>query len=405
MKKSFNIIRKAAMALLLSVCVFPLASCGDDTPDYEPETAEQTIIMYFPWAGGGSIYSCIKDNISAFEGAVKDNNGLDGRRIMVFISQNSNQSCLINIDYKNGKCVRDTLKYYDFGAPDYTTPAGITDILNDIKQVAPANAYSMIIGAHGLGWLPKNSNTARRMAVYKNIVAPMLQTRYFGNPSSTAYQTDVTDLAAGIKGAGLKMKYILFDDCYMSNIETTYDLKDATDFLIASTSEVMLEGFPYGVIGKAALHNDYKGICDGFYNYYSNHQSSPYGTIGITDCSKVEEMAVIMKQINTQYPDGVSSIGSIQKLDGYYPAIFYDFGDYVDKLCEDENLKQAFNNCMDRLVPYKAHTDEYYTDLLMGGHTFRIETYSGITVSDPSVNTEFGVKTSKTTTAWYKATH
>ena len=62
---------------------------------------------------------------------------------------------------------------------------------------------------------------------YENV--PM--TRYFGGLNAQ-YQTDITTLAKGISNAGLKMEYILFDDCYMSSIEVAYALKDVTDYLI-----------------------------------------------------------------------------------------------------------------------------------------------------------------------------
>ena len=45
--------------------------------------------------------------------------------------------------------------------------------------------------------------------------APM--TRFFGG-TQTKYQTDITTLTGGISKAGLKMEYILFDDCYMSTV-------------------------------------------------------------------------------------------------------------------------------------------------------------------------------------------
>ena len=31
----------------------------------------------------------------------------------------------------------------------------------------------------------------------------------------------------------MKMQYILFDACYMGNVETAYELKDVTNYLIS----------------------------------------------------------------------------------------------------------------------------------------------------------------------------
>ena len=75
-------------------------------------------------------------------------------------------------------------------------------------------------------------------------------TRYFGE-LTREFQTDVGTLARGIVGAGVKMEYILFDDCYMSSVEVAYELKEATRFLIASTSEMMAYGMPYATVGSS----------------------------------------------------------------------------------------------------------------------------------------------------------
>lgn len=408
-----NILTKGLQTFIFSIFALLLSvsatSCSSDEPEtyVEPTIAEQTVFMYLPWAGGGDIYTAVKDNIAAFEQAIKDNNGLDGRKLLVFASQNSSQSCLIKISYKNKTCVRDTLKSYEFSSLDYTTAEGLASILNDVKQIAPAKAYAMTIGAHGMGWLPSDNATSIKVQTKSNAQKQKRLTRYFGDPDEAAYQTDITTLAKAISNAGITMKYILFDDCYMSNIEVAYDLKDVTEHIIASTSEVMMAGFPYNDIGKALLTNDYEAICNGFYNFYINYTYNgdpyPYGTIGVTDCSEVDALAEIMKQINATYPEGLTNVKyrELQVLDRYTPAIFYDLGSYIDNLCDDEDLKATFNAQLEKVVPYKAHTEKYFTYLKNYEPT--INEFSGITISDPSKNSK--AATAKLNTAWYKATH
>lgn len=103
-------------------------------------------------------------------------------------------------------------------------------------------------------------------------------------------------LARGIVGAGVKMEYILFDDCYMSSVEVAYELKEATRFLIASTSEMMAYGMPYATVGEFLLGNpDYGSLCEGFHDFYSTYEMMPCGTLAVTDCSELDNMAAIMK--------------------------------------------------------------------------------------------------------------
>ncbi len=385
--------------MFLSAFVFMSCSDDDEGSGKSNKQTEETVFMYMPWSG--DIYSYFLENIEAFETAIKNNNGLGGKRFMLFISTNASNAYLIEITYNKGICVRDTLKNYSFSSAEFTTSSGITSILGDMMAAAPAKGYSMIIGCHGMGWIPTSAsgvNSYNKKVRQQN--ANVQQTRFFGHSSDSKYQTDITTLADGIKSAGIKMEYILFDDCYMSNIETAYDLREVTNYLIASTCEIMIEGMPYATIGKSLLEHDYKAVCQGFYAFYSTF-STPCGTIGVTDCSETEEMAYLMKSINSLYPEGLSSTSDIQTLDGYSPTIFFDFGDYVTHLCEDQSLLAAFNEELNRLVPYKANTSTYYSVYTAKQKT--INTFSGLTVSDPSLNSS--IKTVKTETNWYKATH
>ena len=112
-------------------------------------------------------------------------------------------------------------------------------------------------------------------------------------------------------------------------------------------------------------------------------------------------MAYIMKQINDEYPDLTCDVTDIQDLDGFENTIFFDFGDYVSKLCSDPNMLSAFKEQLVRLVPYKANTETYYS--MYTGEQYTINTFSGITISDPSVNRS--IANVKTQTNWYRDTH
>jgi len=400
--KGLSLLYRILVSLLVLLTPSVFLSCDNDStdePDNNSSKYKQTVLMYMPWSGG-SIYSYFLQNISSFETAIRNNKGFDGNALVVFISESETKSHLINIKYNDGECYRDTIRSFYFDECDYTTSAGIASVINNAIKIAPAKTYALAIGSHGMGWLPVGSDISTRARMSASENQNVYLTRYFGHSSDNEYQTDISTLAAGIKKTGLRMEYIMFDDCYMSNIETAYELKDVTDYLIASTCEIMIDGMPYSEIGMDLLKNNYKNICDGFYSFYSNY-SMPCGTIGVTDCNEVERMAEIMKEINTAYPLGVESVDDIQDLDGYNTTVFFDFGDYVSHLCKDEYLLNLFKTQLDRLVPYKANTETYYSMLTQ--QQTRIKTFSGLTVSDPTENK--GLTDALSTTSWYKATH
>ena len=258
----------------------------DPTDPVVRSNNEQTVFMYLPWSN--NLTSFFYQNIADLKSII-GNNILKNERVIVFICTSATKATLSELVYENGKGVQKTLKNYDYLDPTYTTAEGITSILNDVQTYAPAKRYAMIIGCHGMGWIPVSRAVSRSSLQiskkhWEYEHAPM--TRFFGG-TQTKYQTDITTLTGGISNAGLKMEYILFDDCYMSTVEVAYDLKNVTSHLIASTSEIMAYGMPYDKIGQYLIGNiDYEKVCDGFYSFYSNYVT-PCGTIGVTDCSEL----------------------------------------------------------------------------------------------------------------------
>lgn len=393
---------KRLLSILYLVFLFSIGatSCSkEQIPEPLPKKVDQTVFMYLPWSGNErTLTTDFYRNIKDFETAIAGMN-LRHQRVLTFICDPAEKAILYELKGSGGKKERTVLKRYN--NPAYTTAEGITSILEDVKRFAPADNYAMTIGCHGMGWIPLTPETMRRAKTeklhweYDGEVA----TRYFGG-TQREYQTDVTTLAEGIAGAEINMQYILFDDCYMSTIEVAYDLKDVADHIIACPTEIMAKGMPYANIGRYLIGDvDYDRICEEFHKYYSNNGTYSCGTIGVTATSELGALATIMKSINLHFSISPSLIKTIQKMDGYNPAIFFDMGDYVSKLCTDTDLLKGFMAQLELTVPYRKNTPYYYS---MESGFVEIKTFSGVTISDPSTNT---MAAPKTGTAWYKATH
>lgn len=381
--------------ILFILLTLVFASCHKDTPQEPEQVNQKTLFMYFPWSG--NLTSYFYQNIEDMEETIA-RIGLENERVVVFLSTSSSEAEMFEITTEDGICTRNTLKEYS--NPPITTREGIAAILNDMKTFAPAPVYAMTIGCHGMGWVPVEKAEAR--STYR--IAPHWEytdgplTRYFGG-TTAEYQTDITTLAEGLQDAQIVMEYILFDDCYMSSIEAAYDLRFVTDHIIACPTEIMAYGMPYSSIGEYLLGDpDYQAISQGFYDFYSTYRY-PYGTLGITDCRELDALAGILKDINARCTFDKTLLDGLQRMDGYDPPLFYDFGDYVTKLCDDTGLLAAFNTQLERAVPYKAHTEQYYSAIC---GAVDIHTYSGITTSEPS---EHRWAAQVTETNWYKATH
>ncbi|MBE6190468.1 MAG: Clostripain family protein [Rikenellaceae bacterium] len=408
---------KRLLALLLSALV--LVACDDKNTYEEPVAPQQTLLMYFPWSGNDSgstgLLSHFLTNIDDMEEAIRYN-APEGCRVLVYLVERKVETgiggatntyfegSLQELKARGGKVERVQLTSYR--DPDMTEAEQIARLLKDVQAYAPAPRYAMTIGCHGMGWIPATATKAvsregaeREYWEYEGVE----QTRWFGGMTAE-FQTEIPTLAEAIRRAGMKMEYILFDDCYMSSVEVAYELKDVTDYLIGSTSEIMAEGFPYTEIGALLLGEvDYEGICESFYQYYMERSSYPCGTVAVTVCRELEALAEVMKRINAASEElTASELSQVQVLDGYDPCRFYDLGDYVNFYCKDAALRGEFERQLERTVPaaFRRHTPTFYS--MTSGET-DINAFSGITTSDPSLSPL--VVDVKGSTAWWKATH
>lgn len=98
------IVVKRISCFIALVCALLMgtASCSDDAVDID-EYTKQTLFVYMPWSGSetsSGLYSYFQVNLDSIERAIKRDKGLDGTRVVVFISNSANQSSLYEITYQ-----------------------------------------------------------------------------------------------------------------------------------------------------------------------------------------------------------------------------------------------------------------------------------------------------------------
>lgn len=435
-------------------------SNGDspDGPDVPVTPVGQTVFMFFPWSN--SLLSDFRRTVEDMQTVVAQRSMKD-ERVMVFMATSEREAVLFELKKQNGRCLTDTLRRYS--DRPFTSRQWLTSLFSEVMTLAPASRYGMVVGCHGLAWVPVQGqrNARKRLGSHERIdeednlykekrlleeerleqkkqglskdkplpsdlmhfeVQGPVTTRFIGGTYPET-QIETTDLADAMADAGLHTEYILFDACYMSSVEVAYELKDVTHYLIASPTEVISYGFPYITMGKHLLGTpNYKGIADSFISFYSSYYL-PYGTVAVTDCTQLDALAAIAQQINAAAEEptnaasakqinaaaegklntaasGKNAPNGVQIMDGYSPTLFYDLGHLMSLKNAGTVLTTAFAEQLDKTVPYKGHTDQYFTALKDA--PVDIKHYSGLNTSQGSLN-RMADKLSET--AWYKATN
>lgn len=372
--------------------------------------APQTIIVHFI---GTALQYYFNSNISRMLDAL--NSDIQGdAQIVVITTDSTNDATLYELRYDAilGKAVQEKVKELSLPTP-YNADLFEAN-LRAALEFAPAERYSMVIGSHGLAWVPKNSSVSVSRALLRQGFNPLNlwqrnknaeMTRHLGDREPTRY--DITEIATAIEANDIQLDYILFDACFMGNVESAYELRNATHHIIGSPCEIMGAGFPYAKVMPYMLTDggtsyDLDKICSEYVEYYRTEATTTSACIGVIHTAELEALATEMKTVNLAGVKEGFSLDNVQYYEGQNPHSFYDLGDMVEQSCADATAAAAFKMQLDKTVTSRYHTEQFYSAYGSGNKYYHdINYYSGITTSAMVEH----YSTDWQQTAWYKATH
>ncbi len=388
-----------------------LTGCGKEEPaaPQEPGTTPHTLLLYMP---GTDLLSYYRKNIEGIERAVSASVPGEGRIVVCYQPESHRSATLIELrcDEATGACVRRELKTYD--RFDASSQTDVGSLFADVQELAPAKSYGLVIGCHGKGWLPAGASL--RESGYAAFGAQgeqpeVLVTRAFGD---SGHELTIAGLAGALAGLRTPFDYLIFDACFMANIETLYDLRSTCRYLVASPCEIMGAGFPYDrVIPHLFLDRgaryDLQQVCRAFCEFYMYDwdtipRNAQSGCISLAVTAEIEALAQCTADIiATAAPLTDAAKQQLQSYEGLSSHLFYDLGDYLQAVCSDLERYVAFERQLERTFPQAArlHTPTFYSAFNNGSTP--VEHYSGVSTSEPV--TRYTEPLSQT--AWHRRVH
>lgn len=213
--------------------LFILPSCGDDEdapkPVEPPSTAPRTVLVYMVADNTlGTNWGCDQTDIDEMLEGVKGG-ALRGGRLLVYHNRpktaSGNPPQMLEITEQGLK----VLKTYPDDAKVYSVdPERISDVMDDMKALAPAEDYGLVLWSHANGWLG---------GTYEN------DDRYRAFGDDRGYHITVQTLAKTLSAE--HFSFIYFDCCLMGNVETIYELRHVADMIVAPPTELSIDGMPY----------------------------------------------------------------------------------------------------------------------------------------------------------------
>ncbi|MDR2774095.1 MAG: hypothetical protein LBC19_05025 [Tannerella sp.] len=291
-----------------------------------------------------------------------------GVHLVVFVDVPDEAPYLLEI----GKNKSERIKTYDeLNSADVET---LHKVINEIIALYPAEKYGLILWSHGTSWMPAGTTL-----------------RSFGKDSGR--EMNIVDLAESLP---VKFDFILFDACLMGSVEVAYELKDKTDYILASSTETIYEGFPYDEIipELSKPQVDLPQAAQRYFDYYNSLQGAyRSATVSVIDTRELSRLAGEMNKIVSENePDVSFERTSVQRLDVYDEQYTFDLADFIEKAFPDAD-KSAFIAQLNRAVLHKNATPEFLSG-------YEINAYCGLSCYiphplRPDLNEYYG------TLSWY----
>lgn len=385
-----------SVVLLMTAIIF-IVGCSPEEPapkpptpdEQQPQPLTESHTLMIIMQGNNGLAEFMDSNLQRIITAYYDV-PTDVGRILIF--------------YDRGNYTRLTELYMDDGMAkqrlieEYPTSTSTVDkeflagVINRMKEVAPADSYGLIMSSHGGGWVPADLYDVYLLGEDSRAAARPL---FYGQDDYDCME--IPDLVDALDQT--RFKYIIFDACFMGNVEGLYDMRNAADYIIASPTEILGAGFPYeNFLPLLFERTDHKlkEVCEAYMEYYRDTS----GTIALIDCSKMDALAEAMRGV---YAEAKSvDVSQVQAYDNFLYHLYFDLGDYVKQVATGDTLER-FNAALRDVVVYSGYTDTFFTVTGEDDAYIPIEEYSGLSCyilqEDDCPNTAAAWRD----TAWAKA--
>lgn len=396
----------AVLTFLLALVT--TASCEKIVPEPEPSHARRVLIMYAD--GYNNLAGDLQRNIASLSGTAPSVAFSNRYKLLVYSHypaksgdyRTPTSPVLVDI-YKDmdGNTVSDTIKVYPSGV-NSSSAAQLRTVLTDVRDAYPAAEYGLVYSSHGTGWLPERCYYDKVTEVFPFFSAhraecaaavnPFLEgsplvrsigcTGYYdGNGNLKTREINIQDFSAAFP---MHFKYVILDACLMGGVETMYQLRDVTDYIVSSCEEIYSGGMDYSVMLDRLFYKDSSdllAVCRDYYELYKDRSL----TVSLVKTSELGNLAWQCKALFEKYRTQIANVDA-SAVQGYFRSTdqgprhwFYDLEDILLKSrISDEDMRiliSALNDC----VLYKAASPKGISN------AFDINTHCGMSMYLPNM--------------------
>lgn len=359
--------RKKLYIRIVLLLIFPLvvSSCLKDVTDHSDRIAARTILYYM--AGDNNLGQETQDKVDALV-AAWNSMGVN-QHLLIYQDRGGEYAPrLLEIETgENGKGKLVVLAEYE--TENSASQRPFARAINEMVNRYPGTDYGLIVFSNSSGWLPA-----------ENRVRP------FSTMTDGNHAFELTDFANIIPDG--QFKFIVFTSGLMAGVEVAYELKDKTEYILASSADVFSPGFTpvyAGMIQKLYRESpDLKGVAKDYVDHCNSLSgNSRSATVSVIRPRELAPLKKLLAQIesnveNWEWIDRTNiQHFDLRQFDVY---MFYDLEGYIRTIGK-QNEVDEFMSILGKAVSYKAATNEIMSE--DSNYGFQIKQHCGLTIYIP----------------------
>ena len=341
--------------------VFLLSACHKDDDD-ELKT-ERSILVYI--AGDNNLAGYVSNDISQI---VSGSLSLspEKNRLLAFVDKRNSTPYIVEIAQGEETIVKTFDEEINSGDENSLKMA-----MQWMVDNYPAKSYGLVLWGHASGWIIEGSRS-------------MHPNRAYGvDYTAASAWMNIPEMAQALSTLP-RLKFIFADCCCFQCVESAYELRNCTDYIIASPAEIPGEGAPYDKVIPALFsqsNNFYESVVDAYFDQRSGGYSLP---LSVVKTSEMDNLAQATKATLASFVPSLDDGGrypNVKDLIYYYDHTQFDMQDFMLRYA-DSNQYAQWKQAFDKAVIYKKMATVWMANHVRYKGYFDHNTFMDFTVTE-----------------------
>ena len=322
------------LTLLLAAALI-LTACHKDKHDDEPQQpATQSVLVYI--AGDNNLQQFIIDDVKQ----MMEGSKLLGKdcNLLLFVDQKGKRPYFMKLE--NGDTLRVKTLEEEVKSSNAETLRSAMKWMVDNYE---ARNYGLVLWGHADGWVVWQPAQSRPR-------------RSYGQDTTGGEEwMNISEMADALATLP-HLRFIFADCCCFQCVESAYELRHVTDYLIGSAAEIPGEGAPYQTVIPHLFdqrEDFYALVCDDYFEQVSVGYQEP---VSVVKSSEMDQLAQATRAALTQSLQPINEQGEnypdVEGLIYYYDQTLFDMQDFMLSHAP-EHVYTEWKRTFDKAVVYK----------------------------------------------------